>query len=106
MKRYSMLQLVLEPYKGRGKIEAQVSSGFATVKQKTNLVGLRLLEDANVIYGTERYTVPKGSKVYFTEETLHSSPWAKKVFTSDFMKEQFILAEPSAVVFINESEKA
>jgi len=106
MKRYSMLQLILEPYKGKGKIEAQVSGGFATVKQKTNLVGLRLLENVKLVYGTGIHTVLKGAMIYFTEETLHSSPWSKKVFTSDFTEEQFIIAEPSSVVFIDESKKA
>ena len=100
--KYTTNKLALEPYEGSGKIEAQVSSGFATVKQKTTLVGLRLLADVRIIQnGSILLCVGKGAKIYFTEETLHAAAWSKKTYECAAIEGKFILAEPSQVELVD-----
>ena len=93
-------KLMLTPYTGVNKIEASVKSGFATIKQKSTLVGLTLLADGMVSNGKEMKLVAKGQIVYFTEEILHASDWSKKTFNIDGSAELFILAEASYVVAV------
>lgn len=97
-------RLILEPYKGSNKVEAKINSGFATVKQKSTLIGLKLLVGASVITmnGKEQNYQP-GSIAYFEEETLHASAWAKKTYECDSINEKFIIAEFDQVVLIKES---
>lgn len=82
--------LILKPYEGVRKLEAKVSSGFATVKQKTNLIGLELLVDSEDYY--------KGTILYFLEETLYHRPWSKKVFECSEIEGKFIIGLASDVV--------
>lgn len=94
-------KLILEPYKGAKKIESKgVSTGYATIKQKSTLVGLKLLADGKVAIGKDMVDVKKGQKVYFSEEILHASDWSKKVYNLDGSEEMFILAEASYVVAV------
>lgn len=93
-------KLILEPYKGSGKIEGNVRSGYATIKQKDTLVGLTLLADGRVIIGKDMLEVKKGQKVYFSEEILHASPWSKKTYHLEGKEEQFILAEAIHVMAV------
>lgn len=86
-------KLILEPYKGKGKIEAQVNSGFASIKQKSTLIGLKLLADGRVAIGKDMLELKKGQTVYFSEEILHSQEWAKKTFNLEGSEDKFILAE-------------
>lgn len=86
-------KLILEPYKGKNKIEAQVSSGFATVKQKSTLIGLKLLADGIVMVGKDTMSVNKGQTVFFPEEILYAHDWSKKTFNLEGSEEKFIIAE-------------
>lgn len=96
-------KLILEPYKGTKKIEANTSSGFATIKQKSTLIGLKLIEDAEVtdIHG-KNVKIKKNSIVFFEEEVLYSSPWAKKTYNCDNIETKFIIADYSQVITIME----
>ena len=94
-------KLVVEPYKAPNKIEAKITSGYATIKQKNTLVGLKLMADGKVAIGKDMIEVKKGQVVYFPEEILHASDWAKKKFNLDGSEEQFILAESSYVVAVS-----
>lgn len=93
-------KLMLTPYTGVNKIEASVKSGFATIKQKSSLIGLTLVADGMVSTGKEMKLVAKGQVVYFSEEVLHASDWAKKTFKIDGSEDSFILAEASYVVAV------
>ena len=93
-------KLVLEPYKGSGKIEAKITSGYATIKQKNTLVGLKLLADGKIAIGKDMVDVKKGQVVFFPEELLHASDWAKKQFNLDGSEEKFILGEASYAVAV------
>lgn len=93
-------KLMLEPYKGKGKLESRVTSGFATVKQKDTLVGLKLLADGRVVIGKDMLEVKKGQTVYFSEEILHAHDWAKKTFNLENSDERFIIAEAAHVVAV------
>jgi hypothetical protein len=93
-------KLVLEPYKGVSKVEAKVTSGFATIKQKNTLVGLKLLADGRLAIGKDMIEVKKGQTVFFPEEILHASDWSKKLFNLDGSEEKFILGEASYAVAV------
>ena len=93
-------KLVLEPYKHKGKIKANTSGGFATIAQKSNLVGLKALEYGEFKIGSKIYPVPKGSMVYFKEDTLHTQEWSTQTYTCNELKESFIIAEANQVVMI------
>lgn len=93
-------KLILEPYKSKGKIEAQVSSGFASIKQKSTLVGLKLLADGKVMIGKDAMDVKKGQTVFFPEEILHAHDWSKKTFNLEGSEEKFIVAESIYVVAV------
>jgi hypothetical protein len=93
-------KLILEPYKGKGKAEAQVTSGFASIKQKSTLVGLKLLADGKVAIGKDMVDVKKGQTVFFSEEVLHASDWSKKTFNIEGSEEKFIIAEALHVVAV------
>lgn len=86
-------KLILEPYKGKGKIEAQVNSGFASIKQKSTLIGLKLLADGKVSIGKDMVDVKKGQTIFFPEEILHAHDWSKKTFNLEGSEEKFIIAE-------------
>jgi len=93
-------KLMLEPYQGSGKIEAKINSGFATVKQKSTLIGLKnLLTTELSMNGTQR-TVEKGQMVYFQEEILHANDWSKRTYDCDAIDGRFIIAEGAYAVFI------
>ena len=96
----SLNKLILEPYTGKGKIEAEVKSGFASVKQKTNLVGLKVLSDAKIFIGNNAIDIKYGQVVYFKEEILHNNDWAKQTYKSDFIENAFIIAESNSVILI------
>lgn len=93
-------KLILEPYKGKAKIETQVTSGFASIKQKSTLVGLKLLADGKVSIGKETMDVKKGQVVFFPEEILHASDWSKKSFNLEGSEEKFIIADSNHVVAV------
>jgi hypothetical protein len=86
-------KLVLEAYKGKGKIETKITSGFATVKQKDTLVGLKLMADGKVTIGKDMMDVKKGQTVFFSEEILHASDWSKKTYSIEGSEDKFIIAE-------------
>lgn len=82
--------VIVEPYKGAKKLETKVTSGFATIKQKSTLIGLTVLVD-NVYF-------KKGEKVYFTEEELTSSSWSRKELECDAIDGKFIMAPKTSVI--------
>lgn len=93
-------RLILEPYTGDRKVKTKVSSGFAMVQQKSTLVGLKVLVDSEIVLGGVKTEIKKGQKAYFLEDTLYTQKWSKSTFTCDALKEEFIVAMSSEVVFV------
>lgn len=94
-------KLFLEPYKGDRKIEATVKSGFASIKQRTSLIGLKLIAPAQVLVSENISDIlPVGTIIYFEETTLSTEAWAKHKFTSDIASEEFIVGEYSRAVAV------
>lgn len=88
--------LMLKPYEGSRKLETEIKSGFATIKQKTSLVGLELLADAKSVNGNYK----KGQIMFFIEETLFTDKWSKKIFTCEGIEDGFVLGPISDVVLV------
>lgn len=92
-------KLMLEPYSGSKKIEASTKTGFATIKQKTTLVGLKLIADGKIPLGREAFIeVKKGQTVYYSEEVLHASDWSTKLYNLEGQESKFILGEALHVI--------
>ena len=103
MKMSMRNRLFLEPYKGERKIEASVKSGFATVKQRSSLIGLKLVLPAQVIVSENVVDIfPAGSIVYFEEAVLAGAAWSKHTFNApELSDKEFIMADYSQAVAIN-----
>ena len=96
-------RLILEPYKTDRSLRANVTSGFATVEQKIEVKGLKVLADAHIFEGNGRTThmvIPKGSIAYIREEYLHNQAWAQKVLKSDAIEGGFIIVDLNHVEFV------
>ena len=95
-------KLLLEPYKSDGAIKQTVKSGFATTKQKSSLVGLKLMANGSLYHrnGDVQANMEKGDVVYFKEEDLHTQAWAKTIFNSEEIEGPFIIAEASLAVMV------
>lgn len=100
-------KLLLEPYESDGSIQTTISNGFATVKQKSTLVPLKAVADGYLYHrdGSVLKNVSKGDLVYFKEEDLHSQSWAKTLFTAQGSGVQFIIAESSLVIMVQDGSK-
>lgn len=108
-------KLILTPYTGKTGIRSTgEKTGFASVQQKTNLIGLKLLADAKLelTSGLEHLSIDgvsqtidknllkKGQIVYFREEDLHASSWSTTVFSSDALKGGFVLGPATQMVMV------
>lgn len=86
-------KLILEPYKGDGKIKASVNSGFAQIKQKSTLIGLKVLADASINAANSSFEITKGSTVYIEEEVLHTQDWSKRTYETEDIDGKFIMVD-------------
>lgn len=99
-------KLLLTPYTGERKIEAEVKSGFASVKQRSTLIALTLVADAIVSYGRENISLKKGDKVLFEEKMLATNKWSKHTYNSpDISEKDFIIADFPQAVAIKKMDK-
>lgn len=81
--------IVCEPYKGAKGIRSSIRSGVAVVKQKTGVIGLKVLADA---YISKDITLKAGSTIYVLESILFQfSDQYSKPLDSDFIEEPFVL---------------
>lgn len=100
-------KVLLEPYVSSGGVKSTgESTGFARVKQKSSLIGLKALASSVIRdrAGVEDISVDPGDMVYFKEEDLHSHAWAKTLFDSDALDKKFIVAEAAFVVMVRKSQ--
>lgn len=93
-------RIMAEPYKGQRKIESQVKSGFASVKQKSTVVALKVLADAHI--GDQIVTT--GSFVHVLEEVLFHKLTTQKPFESKDVEGEFVFIDFNDVLFISENK--
>lgn len=89
-------KLILEAY-SQTEVKAEIRSGWATVSQKNNLKGLRVLVQATLNDGT---FVPAGSTAYIKEEYLHTQPWAKNKLKCETLPGEFIIVTMNEVEYV------
>lgn len=100
-------KLLLEPYVSDGAIKASVNKGFATVKQKSTLVPLRVIATGYLYHrnGDVLQQVNPGDLVFFKEEDLHTQSWAKTTFDAEGIKEKFIIADSSLAIMVKDGSQ-
>lgn len=86
-------KLILEPYKGTKKIKTTINSGFASIQQRTTMVGLKILKDAIVVVGSETINIKKGGIAYICEELLATQLFGKKTYNIEKSNEEFIVVD-------------
>ncbi len=92
--------LILKPYNKTKELRAtEVASGFVMTANKIGVESLELLVDATFNLGDNRITLPKGCKIYFKEETLHTQKWPRQIFESEEFPEGFVVGSISDVLF-------
>ena len=91
--------ILLEPYTGKRKIEATVSKGLATVKQKGAVIGLKVLADARV---SDLLTIKKGSVAYINEDYLYNNQGILKPMESEGIEGSFIVFSIGSILFFKE----
>ncbi len=95
-------KVILEPYKGKRKIEASVKSGFASVKQKNTIIGLKMLAEAHIVEDGTSRTIPAGCIAYISEETMFTNKIYQKQYECHYFDEKFIIVDFSIISFIKE----
>lgn len=92
--------LILKPYNKTKELRAtEVASGFVMTANKIGVESLELLVDAMLILGDNKITLPKGCKIYFKEETLHTQKWPRQILESEEFPEGFVVGSVADVLF-------
>ena len=63
-------KMLVEAYTGKREIKSEIKGGFASIVQRSKLVGLKLIADAKVFYDGNEIELKKGQVAYFEEEML------------------------------------
>lgn len=92
-------KIVCEPYVSKGAIQSEVKQGMSFIKQKSAVIGMKVLMDARIDDSIE---IKAGSLVYILEETLHNQAAYQKPLSSTGVKEPFVLIDFGHVVFTGE----
>lgn len=91
-------QIACEPYQGSRGLKSKISAGVAVVQQKTEVIGLKVLADAQI---NDSISIKKGDKIYIKEETLYNhKEMYSRPLKLESIKEPFVLANFSHVVFV------
>lgn len=91
-------KLICETYKADRTLRKVVSSGFATVEQKSQVIGLSVLVDAKLANGD---TVRAGSKAWIKEKLLRDGQAFKESYECDTLAEKFLVVDLASVEFIS-----
>ena len=92
-------KIICEPYTGGRGIKSKITSGVSIIQQKTGIIGLKVLQDAKI---NDTLTITKGSTIYIKEEILYTyADLYSKVLDCKDIKEPFVLAEFSHLVFVD-----
>lgn len=89
-------RLIVEPYQ-KSQLKSKVVNGFASIEQKSNLQGLKVLMNAKLSDGS---IVHKDSIAYIKEETLHTQAWAQKTYESKSIEGKFMIVDITFIEFI------
>lgn len=93
--------LILKPYtKTKELKQTQVVTGLAIMANKVGVEPLELLVDTVVTIGDTNVELPKGSKIYFTEEMLTVQQWPRKIFESEGFEGGFVVGNIREALFI------
>ena len=95
--------IVCEPYRGNRGIKSKVHSGVATIQQKTEVVGLKVLKRACI--SSEIY-VEAGSTIYIKEEVLYNIKEYSVELSCKDISDPFVLVNFQHVVFIKGKNEA
>lgn len=107
MSSYSLNgNLILTPYRKAKELETtEVATGFVMTANKLGIEPLILLVDTVIqLCNNEKKVVPKGSKIYFKQETLHVQKWPRAIMESDHFPEGFVVGHIKDALFIEESD--
>ena len=94
--------IMTELYKGQKKLQTKISSGFASVQQKSNLIKLKVLADAVLQYGSEILHIEKDCKIIVKEEDLHTQKHLTSRYEIKDNEGQFMLVDSNYIVGIEE----
>jgi hypothetical protein len=72
---------------------------MAFVKQKTKVIGLKVVVDAQV---DNELVIKRGSVVYIPEEVLYNQTSYQKPLTAERIKEPFVVIDFGHVIFVGE----
>lgn len=99
MKSINLL-IACEPYKGGRGLKSKISSGVSIVQQKTEIIPLKVVVDAEIEKGR---IIKAGSLLYIKEEILYTykDQYTQPLDCKD-IKEPFVLANYSHVAFVKE----
>ncbi len=90
-------KLICAPYAGSKALKSETKSGFSTIKQRTAVVGLKVLLDSKLPDGTE---VKAGQTAYFTEEALTVYQWPFQHMSCDDISGPFVIAPAELVLCV------
>lgn len=94
-------KLIVESFKERAGPQAVTKHGFATVKQRSSLIPLKVLLDSRV---NEFTVIPAGSLVHVKEKELSTLPWGTTVYESNAIGQPFIILTINDIEFITDPE--
>jgi hypothetical protein len=98
-------KLLVEPPQGERKLETKLQSGFASIKQKSNLVGLKVLKDATVqITEQDSLKIPSGSMVYVMEDFLYTQHKVLPKVEFDGDDKKYMILDFSNVIAVDGNE--
>jgi hypothetical protein len=107
MSAYSLNgNLILTPYTKAKELQTtEVATGFVMTANKIGIEPLTLLVDTVIeLCNNEQRFVPKGSKIYFKQETLYVQKWPRAIMESDQFPEGFVVGHIKDALFIEESD--
>jgi hypothetical protein len=90
-------KIICAPYTGTKALKSETKSGFSTVKQRTEVVGLKVLLDSKLPDGTE---IKAGQTAYFTEESLVVHQWPYHHMSCTDIQGQFVIAPAELVLCV------
>jgi hypothetical protein len=93
-------KIVCEPYVSKGAIESEVKKGMTFIKQKSKIIGLKVLMDAQI---DQNLIIPKGSFVYILEEILYNQTAYQKPLTSEVVETPFVVVDFGHVIFAGDN---
>lgn len=98
MKKTFNDKLIVEAYKTNGSLRPDIRGGIARPEQKTAVVGLKLLVQADLKDGV---SLLPGTTVFFKEEDLHTQAWAKKLYNTEGIEGQFMIVNLAQTEFVD-----